>query len=212
MNGITITELAGGYRLLGLDWQDQLLPGQGLEVAGSLWPVLRADRARAECLGRAPAPAPGAAVRGPVGEPFDLTRPSPRALLLGDDSGLAPLIFLAGRLRLHQPRVKPLLLLEARAPLPFRPVPSRIMVPGVSGGAIAALPLLEDWGVPSRLAGELPGGHDGPLEQLARDWLEVCQGTADVTVYGCGGEGLLARAGELARRWRLDCQIRAAFG
>ena len=77
----------------------------------------------------------------PAGEPFDLGTATARALLLADESGIAPIVSLARTLRGRQPRVKPFALFEFAPPLPFRPQPSRIMIPGLPVGIIAALPL-----------------------------------------------------------------------
>ena len=149
----------------------------------------------------------------PADEPFDLGTATARALLLADESGIAPIVSLARTLRGRQPRVKPFALFEFTPLLPFRPQPSRIMIPGLPVGIIAALPLLEDWGIPSRIAcpaGDQPGCFEGTATDLARGWLDISQGVADVTVFACGGEALLATVQALADAYRLACQTRAA--
>ncbi len=87
------------------------------------------------------------------------------------------------------------------------------MVPGLPPWVTAAIPLLEDWGIPSRLASphELPGCFNGSLDELARGWLEVCQGVADVTVYACGPTNLLADMHRLADAYGLPCQTITAI-
>lgn len=210
----------GGYTLLRVatDLAADLQPGHALRVGAGLWPVLQStpDQGWADCLRRGlPGPAVGAEMRvtGPAGEPFDLATATPRALLLADGDGIAPILFLARALRDRQPRVKPFALFELTPPLPFRPQPSRIMTPGLPAGTIAALPLLEDWNVPSRIAcagGEQPGCFEGVVTELARGWLDVSQGVADVTVFGSGGDKLLESARALAGAYRLACQLRAA--
>ncbi len=191
-------------------------PGQMLRIDGAAWPILqRVPGTQAlDCLGRGPAPPVGTHV--PVvtleGVAFDLTAATPRALLLADDAGLASGIFLARVLRNHQPRVKPFALFELTPPLPFQPQPSRTMVPGIPAEAIAALPLLEDWRIPSRIAcptGGQPGSFDGPLVELAQGWLAVLQGVADITLFACGGAALHSTAQTLAAAYRLPCQTRA---
>ena len=47
---------------------------------------------------------------------------------------------------------KPLVLMGSEIPFPFKTRPSTILVPGIPAGSIAAMPLLDGWGVPSRLA------------------------------------------------------------
>jgi dihydroorotate dehydrogenase electron transfer subunit len=169
-------------------------PGQYLNIDDQDWPVMGTGMDWLDCLQRhSPSFRVGGEVRlaGPIGTAFELHSATPRALLLGGDGGLAALVFLTARLRTHRPRVKPLLLLHTANGFPFQPEPSRIMVPGLPPWVIAAMPLLEDWGVPSR---------------LARHWLEVSQGVADITVYACGPADLLEAARQLAAAYRLPCQ------
>lgn len=214
---LAVAELPNGWRRLRLQTPDLaavLLPGQWLELDAKPWPALRADPQQGwvDCLWRAAPPAgPTVTVAGPLGAGFDLAQASPRALLLCDTEGLAQCCFLADRLRHRQPRVKPLLLLRAAPTLPFRPQPSRLMIPGLPARAIAAVPLLDDWAVPSRLASDAgqPGCFDGSLEDLARAWLGTLQGTADLTVFACGGGGVLEAARRLADDHRLGLQVLA---
>jgi dihydroorotate dehydrogenase electron transfer subunit len=193
-------------------------PGHALRLDGRTWAVLQPalEQGWVDCLQRAvPPPAVGAEVpmNGPLGEPFDLDAATPRALLFADHDGIAPIVFLARVLRARQPRVKPFALFDLLPPLPFRPPPSRIMIPGLPAGVIAALPLLEDWGIPSRIAcsaGDLPGCFEGAVTELARGWLEISQGVADVTVFACGGGELLDAVRNLADRYQLARQTRPA--
>ena len=70
---------------------------------------------------------------------------------------------------------KPLVLMGSEMPFPFRTRPSTILVPGMPDAAIACMPLLEEWGVPSRLAtlSGFPGCFDGYVTELARAWLRA---------------------------------------
>lgn len=186
-------------------------PGQYFNIDGQDWPVMGTGMDWLDCLQRhAPSfPADGEIpLAGPLGAAFELQSATPRALLLGGDGGLAALVFLTARLRTRRPRVKPLVLLHTATGFPFQPEPSRIMVPGLPPWVIAAMPLLEDWGVPSRLASaqELPGCFDRDPATLARHWLEVSQGVADITVYACGPADLLEAARQLAAAYRVPCQ------
>ena len=47
---------------------------------------------------------------------------------------------------------KPLVLMGSEIPFPFHARPSQIMVAGIPAGAIACMPLLDEWGIASRLA------------------------------------------------------------
>jgi dihydroorotate dehydrogenase electron transfer subunit len=210
----------GGYALLRITAKlaADPQPGHALRIDGRAWAILQPalDQSWVDCLQRdVPPPAVGAEVSasGPLGEPFDLDAATPRALLQADEGGIAPLVFLARVLRARQPRVKPFALFDLTPPLPFRPLPSRIMTPGLPAGVIGALPLLEDWGIPSRIAcraGDPPGCFAGAATELARGWLEVAQGVADVTVFACGSDILLDAARDLADGYKLALQMRAA--
>lgn len=210
------TELPGGWRVE--RWQAPALvgdarPGQRLAAGSTELPVMRTRAATGEleCLARGPAGAAVAAADADLrGEPFDLSAPSRRALLLGDLSGLAVLVFLAEQLRAAPVRVKTFAILGLDGEAPFRPAPSRLIVPGVPAWVTGTLPLFEDWGIAARLTSltERPGCYEGTAVQLARGWLDVQQGVRDVCVYACGGPALLADACALAGAYGLAFQGR----
>ncbi len=66
-----------------------------------------------------------------------------------------------------------LVLIGATQAFPFAPCPSRMLIPDLPADVIGALPLLEDWGVPSRLACliDMPGVFHDNVEALAQAWL-----------------------------------------
>ena len=76
------------------------------------------------------------------------------------------MVFLAERLREDTATRdwKPLVLMGSEIPFPFRARPSTILVPGMPEGVIACMPLLDEWGVPSRLASL--AGYRGLLRRL----------------------------------------------
>ncbi|MCP5151395.1 MAG: dihydroorotate dehydrogenase electron transfer subunit [Ectothiorhodospiraceae bacterium] len=149
-------------------------------------------------------------VLGPIGRPFEPMASHPRALLLGGGVGIPPMVFLAETLRARG-GFSPLVLMGSEVPFPFRARPSTIIVPGMPDGAIAAMPLMEDWGIPSRLASAqgYPGCHDGFVTDLARVWLErlAPEQRAEVAVYACGPTPMLAATAALARDLGLPCQV-----
>ena len=90
---------------------------------------------------------------GPIGRGFTPHRDRPRALLVGGGVGIPPMVFLAERLRESKDAAwKPLVLMGSEIPFPFHARPSQIMVAGIPAGAIACMPLLDEWGIASRLA------------------------------------------------------------
>ena len=117
-------------------------------------------------------------VIGPIGAPFKQQNYRPAPLLIGGGVGIPPMVFLADHLRRMEGkqarRIRPFVVMGSEIPFPFAPRPSRILVDGLPAGVIACLPLLEDWGIASRLASlqGYEGCHDGLVTDLARRWLE----------------------------------------
>ncbi|HSH29886.1 MAG TPA: dihydroorotate dehydrogenase electron transfer subunit [Thiohalobacter sp.] len=149
-------------------------------------------------------------VLGPIGQPFRPHPERPRALLLGGGVGIPPMVFLADVLR-RQPLYKPLVLMGSEVPFPFTSRPSQTLVPGIPDGVIAAMPLLEDWGVPSRLCSQqdFAGCYQGYITDLARDWLAALNSEHlhEVELFACGPHPMLAAVARLARDYDLPCQI-----
>jgi len=149
-------------------------------------------------------------VLGPIGRPFEAHPARPRALLVGGGVGIPPLVFLAERLR--ERRVyQPLALFGSEVPFPFRARPSRLIVPAIPAGAIACMPLLEEWGIPSRLASgaDFPGCFAGFVTELADAWLGSLGRTEldQVEIFSCGPVAMLSATTELARRYGIPCQV-----
>lgn len=149
-------------------------------------------------------------VMGPIGKPFAPHRERPRTLLMGGGVGIPPMIFLAEHLKADR-HWQPLVLMGSEVPFPFKTQPSRILVPGLPDGVIAAMPLLEDWNVPSRLASlqGYPGCYEGYITDLARAWLNNLSGTQrkEVEIFACGPHPMLAATAKLAREFDLPCQV-----
>ena len=148
---------------------------------------------------------------GPIGVSF---RPDPerkRPLLIGGGVGIPPMIFLADWFRQSRENYRPLVIMGSEVPFPFTPIPSRILVAGIPDGVIAAMPLLEDWGIPNRLcSGQgYAGCHAGVVTDLARLWLRQLDTVAlrGIEVFACGPEPMLAAVARLAREFTLPCQI-----
>lgn len=147
---------------------------------------------------------------GPIGQPFVAHPERPRPLLLGGGVGIPPMIFLAEELK-NDARYRPLVMMGSEVPFPFKARPSQIVVPGVPAQAIAAMPLLDDWGIPSRLASlqGYPGCHEGYVTDLARAWLAALSGAerAEVEIFACGPHPMLAATARLAAEFGLPCQV-----
>jgi len=149
---------------------------------------------------------------GPIGQGFQPRRAYPRALLIGGGVGIPPMVFLAETLRDRASEgFKPFAILGSELPFPFRARPSTIMVPGMPDGVIACMPLLDDWGVPSRLTTKsgFPGCHDGYVTDLARLWLQQLDATTrnEVEIFSCGPTPMLKAVAALARDFNIPCQV-----
>jgi dihydroorotate dehydrogenase electron transfer subunit len=149
---------------------------------------------------------------GPIGQGFTPSEKFPRALLIGGGVGIPPMVFLADELRDRGAEgFKPFAILGSELPFPFRTRPSTIMVPGMPDGVIACMPLLDDWGIPSRLTTRsgFPGCFDGYVTDLARLWLGQLDAAArgQVQVFACGPTPMLKAVAALAREFSLPCQV-----
>ncbi len=147
---------------------------------------------------------------GPIGKPFIPVPDRPRTLLLGGGVGIPPMVFLAEHLKKASIN-QPLVLMGSEVPFPFSERPSQIMVPGLPDGVIASMPLLDDWGVPSRLASlqGYAGCYEGYITDLARHWLDTLdeKQRGEVSVYACGPHPMLSAVAKLAKDYALPCQV-----
>lgn len=150
-------------------------------------------------------------ILGPIGVPFETHLDRPRPLLIGGGVGIPPMVFLADRLRAIKGAYRPLVIMGSEVPFPFTTRPSRFVVPGMPDGAIAAMPLMEDWEVPSRLASlqGYPGCFEGYVTELARHWLDALseEQRREVEVFACGPHPMLEAVARLAHEYRLPCQV-----
>ena len=149
-------------------------------------------------------------VMGPIGQSFELLPARTRPLLIGGGVGMPPMVFLADALRAAK-GYQPLAILGSEVPFPFQSRPSKIMVPGVPNDVIAAMPLLDDWGIASRLASRqgYPGVFEGYVTDLARNWLDALDSAQrdEVAVFACGPHPMLEAVATLAREYGLPCQV-----
>jgi dihydroorotate dehydrogenase electron transfer subunit len=151
-------------------------------------------------------------VLGPIGRSFTAHPERRRPLLLGGGVGMPPMVFLAERLRDKSVAPwKPLVLMGSEVPFPFRTRPSTLIVPGLPAGTLACMPLLEEWGVASRLASlsDFAGCFPGYVTALADAWLASLSAAEldEVEMFACGPTPMLQAAAGLARRYRLPCQV-----
>ena len=149
---------------------------------------------------------------GPIGVGFVPHADRPRTLLVGGGVGIPPMVFLAERLRdSRDAKWQPLVLMGSEIPFPFRARPSTIIVPGIPAGVIACMPLLDDWGIPSRLASfaDFAGCFHGYVTSLASTWLASLpsEELSQVEMFACGPTPMLKAAAAVARQFDIACQV-----
>ena len=149
-------------------------------------------------------------IMGPIGKAFELKTERKRPLLIGGGVGMPPMIFIAEHCQ-QQGGYSPFVILGSEVPFPFKTQPSEILVPGIPDGVIAAMPLLDDWGIASRLASlhGYPGTFEGYVTDLARHWLTSLnkEQLNEVEIYSCGPHPMLEAVAKLANEFNLPCQV-----
>ena len=147
---------------------------------------------------------------GPIGKGFEPSKSRPRALLVGGGVGIPPMIFLAERMREDAFDWQTLVLMGSEIPFPFELGRSIIQTEWLGKEFGAAMPLMEHWQIPSRLASltGADGVFRGYVSDLARKWLEV-QTEADlaqIEIFTCGPTPMLEVVADLAREFNVPCQ------
>jgi dihydroorotate dehydrogenase electron transfer subunit len=148
---------------------------------------------------------------GPIGNPFKQNNYKKRPLLIGGGVGIPPMVFLCEHIRKTAKSVSPFVIMGSEVPFPFKPQPSQIMVSGIPDGVIAAMPLLEDWGIANRLSSlqGYPGCFDGYVTDLARAWLDSMhiKEHENIEIFSCGPTPMLRAVARLAAEYKLACQV-----
>lgn len=148
-------------------------------------------------------------VLGPIGRPFEPSPERPNALLIGGGVGIPPMVFLAETLR--DTTWKPLAILGSEIPFPFGLEKSEIPTLWLDDDINSAMPLLDSWGVPSRLTSlsGFEGCYRGYVTDLADKWIQSLddEERAKTEVFACGPTPMLKAVAEFAKRYDLPCQV-----
>jgi dihydroorotate dehydrogenase electron transfer subunit len=151
-------------------------------------------------------------ILGPIGRGFEVHPERPRTLLLGGGVGIPPVIFLAERLKERgaapwQPHV----LLGSEVPFPFTVQAARARVAGIAAEHNVCMPLLDDWGIASRLASGagFSGCFKGYVTEFADTWLQTLSAAElrQVEIFACGPTPMLKATARVARRHGVACQV-----
>ena len=150
-------------------------------------------------------------VLGPIGKPFAPSPERPNLLLIGGGVGIPPMVFVADSLRKANGSWRPLAILGSEIPFPFERLSSEIATPWLDADIDSAMPLLESWGIPSRLAtlAGFDGCFDGYVTDLAERWLvsQPAEELAKTEIFACGPTPMLRAVADLAARYNLPCQV-----
>ena len=150
-------------------------------------------------------------VLGPIGQPFQLHSERPNVFLIGGGVGIPPMVFIADVVRAAADTWKPCAILGSEIPFPFELQASSLPVPGIDPDATSTMPLLERWGVPTRLTSQqgYEGCHNGFVTGLADQWLQTLDSAelSKVEIFACGPTAMLKAVAELAVRYELPCQV-----
>ncbi len=149
-------------------------------------------------------------VLGPIGVAFHPNPDRPNTLLIGGGVGIPPMVFLADALR-SDSSWTPFAIFGSEIPFPFELQRSSLAIAGIAPDVSRAMPLLEDWGIPSRLASlqGYEGCFAGYVTELADHWLSALsdEERAKVSVFACGPTPMLKAVAELASSHDLPCQV-----
>ena len=149
-------------------------------------------------------------VLGPIGNPFQPDPERPNALLIGGGVGIPPIVFLADALRRNE-HFFPFAILGSEIPFPFDLVTSKLVVEGIRAETSSTMPLLESWGIPTRLTSlqGYPGCFDGYVTDLADEYLSKQDATTleKTKVFACGPTPMLKAVAALTSRYDIPCEV-----
>lgn len=181
---------------------------------------MEADDATLTALSRAPEGRPNVAPTDEIrllqmgGVAWPTQAATSRGLILVEESALASAVLFAARLRRQLASPLPLLVIAQWNDAPLKLQPSRMVIPHLPPGAIAAVPLLEDWHIGSRVANPTgrPGCFEGPAAELADYYLSKLDWAyrAALSVWAAGGDEFIAAALRLADRYGLSAHVSRA--
>jgi dihydroorotate dehydrogenase electron transfer subunit len=121
------------------------------------------------------------------------------------------MVYIADWLRQDSKDWKPFAILGSEIPFPFDLQKSSLHIAGIADDISSTMPLLESWGVPTRLTSlqAYAGCHYGYVTDLADKWLATLSADelAKVEVFACGPTPMLQAVADLAARYELPCQV-----
>lgn len=149
-------------------------------------------------------------VLGPIGQPFRPDPKRPNVLMIGGGVGIPPMVFLGDTLR-HDSRYNVRAILGSEIPFPFPLVASELPFHGADDALSSTMPLMESWGIPTRLTSlaGYGGCHVGFVTDLAaRCFEQASAAERDATrIYACGPTPMLKAVAALAAQFGIACDV-----
>ena len=129
---------------------------------------------------------------------------------MGGGVGIPPILFFAEQLKSEQ-NISPMVIMGSEIPFPFKVQPSTKLIAGLPADTIAAMTLLEDLSIPSRLTTKqgYSGCFDGYIHELAEHWIKSIDMNKRkrIEVFACGPTAMLAAVANLSQSYNLSCQL-----
>ncbi len=149
-------------------------------------------------------------VLGPIGQPFQPDPERPHVLMIGGGVGIPPMVFLGDSLR-EDSHYTVRAILGSEIPFPFPLVESKLPFPGTDTTLTGTMPLLESWGIPTRLT-SLAGFDNcfrGYVTDLAQRYLDdaSADARARTRIYACGPTPMLRAVASLAADFGVACDV-----
>ncbi|HKI62837.1 MAG TPA: dihydroorotate dehydrogenase electron transfer subunit [Mariprofundaceae bacterium] len=145
---------------------------------------------------------------GPIGQPFDLSDPSRRYILIGGGVGIPPMIFVADYLK---GKADCVVFAGSEVEFPFALKPTATLLPGINGNAILGIASLEERGVPSRLASNagLYGCYEGYVPDMAGSYLEALspKDRERCVILSCGPHPMLHAVARVGRKYAVPTYL-----
>ncbi len=151
-------------------------------------------------------------VLGPIGKGFTLNKNKPRPLLIGGGVGIPPMVFLAESIKDDSNNNwQTFCIMGSEIPFPFEVIQSKLPANGLEDNINGSHPLLEAWGIPTRLASwqGYEKCHKGFVTDVADMYLsQLSVGELqEIEIFSCGPTPMLKAVAALAKKYAVACQV-----
>jgi len=140
---------------------------------------------------------------GPLGNGFSVPPDKKYAVLVAGGMGAPPLMHLIGFLQANSPKMRVVVFAGAKS---FEDFPFTVQVSDKNGHGVSGF---TRFGIESYIAtDDGSAGFRGFVTDCVRRWLRKNKpDAAEVIIYSCGPEPMLAEVARLAAEHNIDCQV-----